>query len=70
MTNVKKWAKENGYTVTRTGKKGDYLFTYTKDGVTSEVLHEYETLEGLVKSLYNHMTDNEFLEFQRQRRKV
>lgn len=58
-TEIKKWAKENNYSISKTPKVNEYFW---KD-------NKYNDLKNLVVDLYNDKTNNVHLEHQKSYRK-
>lgn len=52
---IKAWANANGYAISKTAGKEEYFF----DG------ERYTTLRPLVKDVWNRMTDNKWVEYQK-----
>ena len=58
---ISKWAKTQGYKVDREKlAPKTYLYTWEKDGDSGEEHH----VSDLATAIFNHMTDNRWLEYQ------
>lgn len=66
---VKKWAKEQGYTATKdkgneeNGEKVSYSWSKTDNPEVSGIA---ASVSKLARAIYNHMTDNKWLEHQEE----
>jgi hypothetical protein len=58
---VSKWAKEKGYKISR--KDGNYVWVSTTD---PNKKGEAEDLEDIAKAVFNQITDNKWLEYQKK----
>ena len=55
-TEIKKWANENNFSISKTAKIDEYFWEDKK----------YENINDLVKDLWNNMTNNKHLEHQKK----
>ena len=65
---IKKWAKDKGYNVSRDKVENTdeytYEYTWTKDDESAGGLAT--SVKGLATDIFNHITDNKHLEYQLQ----
>ncbi len=61
VNEIKSWAKSRGFTV----KKSDEGYVWFGDGVEAA---EAASIEDVALAIFNKVTDNKFVEYQRDRR--
>jgi len=67
ITEIKKWAKKYGYTIIKDkgdeekGEKTQYYWSKDDD---KEVTGVCSSLSKTARAIYNHMTDNKWVEYQ------
>lgn len=62
-TEVRRWAKEKGFSVTKDKENNKYFWSKTEvDG--TEHTGEASSVSKLARSIYNHITDSKWVEHQ------
>lgn len=62
-TEIKKWARENGYDVLKTKGEEEYLWTKDDDPSVTGICH---SVRQLATDIYNDKTGNKWLEYQQE----
>lgn len=68
ISEVKKWAKDKGYIVTK--EKGEpVVYTWYKAD-NSSIKGSAPSVSKVATAVFNHMTDNKWIEYQRNYREI
>ena len=67
ISEIKKWAKEKGYTVIK--DKEDGLYYWAKLDAGPDASGVAKSVSKVAKAIFNHMTDNKWVEYQEQYQK-
>jgi hypothetical protein len=67
ISEIKKWAKEKGYTVIK--DKEDGLYYWAKLDAGPDASGVAKSVSKVARAIFNHMTDNKWVEYQEQYQK-
>jgi hypothetical protein len=62
---IKSWAKQQGYEVFKDKQTNEYYWSQT-DNLDHNASGVEPSVSKLAKSIYNHITDNEWLDYQKE----
>lgn len=66
ISEIKKWAKDHGYTVIKDTDDDDTATYYWYKNDNEDICGIEPSVSKVARAVYNHMTDNKWVEYQQE----